>query len=809
MRVPIDWLSEYVEVELTPVELSERLAMTGTEVARVLHHGPLSADNFVVGKVLSAEQHPDADRLRVCSVDTGDSEPRTIVCGAPNVAAGQTVSVALPGAVMPDGTKLGEAKLRGIKSSGMILAEDELGIGGEHDGIMVLTDDLAAGTPLAGVFAVSSDVLEPELTPNRGDCGGLYGIARELHAATGAALSAPPWSDDPGASTLGSAPAGISVTVDDAALCPRFTARIFENVTVGRSPIWLKARLAAAGQRSISNVVDITNYVMLVSGHPLHAFDLDRIAGGELTVRAARDGEKLTTLDGEERTLDGDICLIADADGPTSLAGVMGGSRSEVSDQTTSVLLEVAVWDGANINRTSTRLGLRSEASSRFEKGLSPEGALEAQAMASALMLELTGATLVDGTLDVGGDGPAANVIRLRDARIISLLGTPIARERSQAILEALGFTVTAADDGLDVTVPHWRRDDVTREADLIEEVARINGLESLPATLPLNRTGLAGGLSREQRMIRRAEDVLVGRGLSEIVGWSFTDPQICDRLLLDDDHPLRALVVIENPMSSAQSVMRPSILPSLLDAAAYNMARGAEGCALFESGSVYRAGPSDDGMAASEHHGLGAIVTGPVREPSWADAQPPAARIESAHALVSSVLGALGIEWEVEDGELPFLHPGRTAMIRTAEGLLGWFGEVHPAVAASWEIEQPIAALAIDIGRASALAPTHSIFSDLTSFPPLREDLAVIVPSGVAAASVVSCIIAAGSPLVSRAEVFDVYSGEQVGEGRVSLALHVDFAAGDRTLSDEDVAPLREKIVAALKVELDGELRG
>ena len=809
MRVPIDWLSEYVEVSLTPVELSERLAMTGTEVARVVHHGPLSADNFVVGKVLSVEQHPDADRLRVCSVDSGDGGPRTIVCGAPNVAAGQTVAVALPGAVMPDGTELGEAKLRGIKSSGMILAEDELGIGGEHDGIMVLPDELTPGTPLGEIFALSSEVLEPEVTPNRGDCGGLYGIAREVHAATGAALSAPPWTDDPGAATLGQEPAGIAVTVESAALCPRFTARVFENVTVGPSPIWLKARLAAAGQRSISNVVDITNYVMLVSGHPLHAFDLDQIAGGELTVRSARKGEVLTTLDGEERLLDSDICLIADADGPTSLAGVMGGSRSEVSEQTSRVLLEAAVWDGANINRTSTRLGLRSEASSRFEKGLPPEGALEAQAMATALMLELTGATLADGTLDVGGDGPPADLIRLRDARIVSLLGTPIERERSQQILESLGFVVSDADDGLDVTVPHWRRDDVTREADLIEEVARINGLDSLPATLPLNRTGRAGGLSREQRLVRRAEDVLVGRGLSEIVGWSFTDPQICDRLLLPSDHPLRALVVIENPMSSAQSVMRPSILPSLLDAAAYNLARGADGCALFESGSVYRAGPGEGGMAANEHHGLGAIVTGPAREPSWADPQPPAARIETAHALVSSVLGALGIEWQVEDGELPFLHPGRTAMIATADGSLGWFGEVHPAVAASWEIEQPIAALAIDIGRAAALAPSHAIFTDLTSFPPLREDIAVIVPSGVTAASVVACILAAGSPLVSRAEVFDVYSGEQVGEGRVSLALHVDFAAADRTLSDEDVAPLREKIVSALKAEVGGELRG
>ncbi|MSX03115.1 MAG: phenylalanine--tRNA ligase subunit beta, partial [Actinobacteria bacterium] len=405
MRVPIEWLNDYVAVDGDATALSERLALTGTEVARVLHHGPLSADNFVVGAVLTAEQHPDADRLRVCSVDCGNGEPRTIVCGAPNVAAGQHVVVALPGAVMPDGTKLGEAKLRGIKSSGMICAEDELGLGSDHEGIMVLEGAPAPGTPVCDLFALSTEVLEPEITPNRGDCGGLYGVAREVHAATGALLCAEPWSDDPGSATLASEPVGITVKVEDSSLCPRFTARIFEGVTVGPSPLWLKARLAAAGQRSISNVVDITNYVMLVSGHPLHAFDLDQIAGGELTVRAARDGEKLTTLDGEERLLDSDICLIADADGPTSLAGVMGGARSEVSEATTRVLLEVAVWDPANINRTSTRLGLRSEASSRFEKGLSPEGALDAQALASALMVELTGASLADGTLDVGGAG--------------------------------------------------------------------------------------------------------------------------------------------------------------------------------------------------------------------------------------------------------------------------------------------------------------------------------------------------------------------------------------------------------------------
>ncbi len=809
MRVPLKWLAEYCDAELTADELAERLAMTGTEVERIAQQGPLSAEGFVVGQVLSAEQHPDADRLRVCSVDCGEAQPRTIVCGAPNVAAGQSVAVALPGAVMADGSKVGEAKLRGVISSGMILAEDELGIGSEHDGIIVLDGSAAPGTALSELFSFSDAVLELEITPNRPDCLGVYGVARELHAATGAPLAAPPWSDDPGAATIYVKPAGISVKIEDAALCPRFTARLYEGVTVGPSPLWLKARLAAGGQRSISNVVDITNYVMLATGHPLHAFDLDRIAGGELTIRAAVDGEQLTTLDGEQRNLDSDICLIADADGPSSLAGVIGGVGSEVSAQTTRVMIEVAVWDAANINRTSTRLALRSEASSRFEKGLSGDAALEAQAMASRLMIELTGATLVDGTLDLG-DGPAAaQPIRLRDARVESLLGSPIERGRSREILEALGFSAADANDGLDLTVPDWRRRDVTREADLIEEVARINGVDSLPATLPLNRTGRAGGLSREQRLIRRAEDVLVGRGLSEIVGWSFTDPNVCDRLLLDADHSLREVVVIENPMSSAQSVMRPSILPSLLDGVAYNLARGAESCALFESGSVYRAGASEQGMAANEHHALGAALSGPSRPEGWADPQPPAARIGTAHALVTSILGALGVDWQVEDGTLPFLHPGRTAMIRSEHGLLGWFGELHPVVAANWQIDRPTAVLAIDIGRAAAEAPPTASFTALSSYPPLREDIAVIVPAGVSAASVVACVRQAGAPLVSRAEVFDVYSGQQIGEDRVSLALHIDYSDPDRTLSDDDVAPVRAQVVAALTAELGGELRG
>ena len=477
MRVPVSWLREYCSPELDTLAIGERLAMTGTELERVESHGVSALEHFVVGKVLEAHRHPDADRLSVCQVDTGDGEASQIVCGAPNVAAGQTVAVGKPGSVMPDGTRLKTAKLRGEPSHGMILAEDEVAIGIDHDGIMVLDDALPAGTPLAQVLPIADEVLVLEVTPNRPDCLGVYGVAREVHAATGAPLGPAPWAD-PDAPDLGSAgdlSAHATVAVETDA-CLRFTARAFENVTIGQSPAWLKARLSAAGMRPISNVVDVTNYVMWLTGQPLHAFDLDRVAGHALTVRAAGAGERMETLDGQTRTLDSEMVLIADGDGPTSIAGVMGGARSEVSDATTRVLMEVATWDGANIHRTSLTLGLRSEASSRNEKGLQPEQAMWAQILATRLMVDICGATVVPGTIDIGGPPQEPRTIRLRDAKLTGLLGLEIARPRVAEILTALEFSTVEAPDGLDVTVPAFRRGDVTREADLIEEVARLGG---------------------------------------------------------------------------------------------------------------------------------------------------------------------------------------------------------------------------------------------------------------------------------------------------------------------------------------------
>jgi phenylalanyl-tRNA synthetase beta chain len=787
MRVPLEWLHEYVRPDLELRELATRLALTGTEVDGIHPHGVGATDAFVVGKVLSAERHPDADRLSVCMVDVGDGDPTQIVCGAPNVAAGQTVAVARPGAVMPDGTKLGKAKLRGVESAGMILAEDEVAIGTDHAGTMELAEGPAPGTPLIEVLPIRTDVLDLEITPNRPDCLGIYGVAREVHAATAAELKAPPWARDE--HPAGDEIPGVSVEVRDPDLCPRFTVRAFENVTIGPSPLWLKARLSAAGQRPINNVVDITNYVMLLTAQPLHAFDWDRVEGGSLVVRRAQDGERMTTLDDIERTLDADIVVIDDAQGPTSIAGVMGGQRSEVSDASTRVLMEAATWNGPNINRTSNRLNVRSEASGRFEKGLSVRQTLEAQAVASKLMVELCGATPVGGTIDVGGPGPDPAPIRLRTRRVAGLLGTEIPTDREAEILHALDFDTSPAPDGLDVTPPHVRRD-ITREADVIEEVARLDGVEKLPATLPPRRRLAAAKLTHDQLLRRRAEDVLVGRGLYEIAGWSFTDPAVLDRLRLPPDSPLRRVVHLENPLSEAQSILRPSILISLLEAARLNTARGTPELALFESGTVYRGAEE----LADEHHALGILITGDAF---------------AAKGLVEAVLDTLRVDWSVEPAQWSFLHPGRSAAVVAGGERLGWVGEVHPLVARAWELERTLAGFAIDLGKVAATAPEVTTYADLTSFPSLRQDLAVVVAADVAAARVLATVRGAGGELLADTRVFDVYRGEQIGEGRVSLALHLEFRAADRTLTDEDVAPVRDRIVAALQEDLGGELRG
>ena len=819
MRLPMSWLQELCDPGMEPRDLAERLSMTGTEVERVTRLGAPSPEGFVVGRVLGAEQHPNADRLRVCEVDTGDGEPRTIVCGAPNVAAGQTVAVALPGAVMPDGTKLGQAKLRGVQSRGMILSETEMELGDDTAGIAVLegaAGEAAAGTPLGSLLPITETVLELEITPNRPDCLAVHGVAREVHAITGKPLAPDPWDED-------ADPAGdddvhelASVRVEVPELCPRFTARAFVDVEIGPSPLWLKARLTAAGQRPINNVVDITNYVMLLTGQPLHAFDLDRVPDGEIIVRAATEGERMTTLDGVERTLDAAAVLVCDRDGPSGIAGIMGGQVSEVSESTTRVLLEAACWNGNNILRTSNRLGLRSEASTRFEKGLHPEMTMRAQAVASRLLVDLCGARLVPGTIDVDAGGFEPRDVAVRPERIDGLLGMEIPPDRVAEYLGRLGFGVDGAGEALRVSVPADRHLDVTREVDVIEEVARVHGLdEHLPVTLP-RRRGPVGGLERHQSLLRRAEDLLRDAGIDEAITWSFVEPGSARGL--DPSHG--GSVAIHNPLSEDQSVMRTDLLGGLLAAVAHNVARGADRVALFESGRVYlpERPPTDGGVLdgrfpgirpapVREPHRIGCVVSGPARPASWREA-PGAADFYEAKGLIELLARALGTELTFAPASRPYLHPGRAAEVGLGGSTLGWVGELHPGVLK--RIGSPAAAaFELDAGPLlSAATAGIETYRDVTSHPGIGEDIAVVADRSIPAAEIKQVVFEAGGELLHDATVFDVYEGEQVGPGRRSLALRLDFRAPDRTLSDFDVAPLREAIVAALD-GIGASLRG
>ncbi len=819
MKVPYSWLREYCDPAIEPSELAERLAMTGTEVERVGTVGPPSAENFVVGKVLSAEPHPNADRLRVCTLDTGDGE-RTVVCGAPNVAAGQTVPVALPGATMPGGHEIGEAKLRGVRSAGMICAASELGLGEGPPGIMVLEDDgLVPGTPLAEVLPIAEPVLEFEVTPNRVDCFGVYGVAREVHAISGAPLAVEPWAEDALAQGEGEVGDYASVAVEVPELCPRFTARVFTDVTIAPSPVWLQARLTAAGQRPINNIVDITNYVMLLTAQPLHAFDLDKVPDGALTVRAAADGEKMKTLDDVERSFDAETVLVCDSNGPSGIAGIMGGQVSEVAAETTSVLLEVANWNGTNILRTSRLLGLRSEASSRFEKQLHPELCLRAQQIASRLMVELCGAKLVPGTIDVAAEIPEARHLTLRGARVEGLLGMEIEQADQVAYLQRLGFGVESSGEDLEVTVPPDRHYDITREVDLIEEVGRVHGLdEHLPSTLPAVGERV-GGLRREQRLRRRAEDAMRDLGFDEVVGWSFTDPGEAGRLRIPKDDPRAKPVVLSNPLSEDQSVMRTTLLGSLLDIAQRNLARGAEAVALFESGRVYLPADGSVGVPLAggfpgerlppdhEPHRVGGLAVGPLVAKSWRGDGDPADFFALKGSL-EALAGQLGAEVVCEPAEEPFLHPGRSARVTIAGTSAGWLGELHPLVARAWDLDTAVA-FELDLAALIAAAGAgEETFDDVTTFPAINQDLAVVVPDTLPAADLREAVLVGGGALLRSAEVFDLYEGEQVGEGRKSVALRLQFRADDRTLSDDEVAPLR----AAIEVELQkigGELRG
>jgi phenylalanyl-tRNA synthetase beta chain len=762
MRVPVSWLKEFVPFDVPIEDVAARLVISSCEVDRIVKRGvPDTNGNlslYLVGRVVEAGKHPNADRLQLCRVDVGDTEPRQIVCGAWNFGAGATVAVALPGAVLPGGQKLEQAKLRGTVSDGMILSERELELGVEQGGILVLDDGPEPGTPLSDVLPLSDDVLELETGHNRPDLLSVYGIAREVAALLHAELAAPP-----GIDPARSEDEAVDVQTEDLDGCPRYIGRTFRNVQVGASPPWLKARLLAAGMRPISNVVDITNYVMLGLGNPLHAFDQSKLAERRIVVRRARKGEQIRTLDDTQRSLDERDLVIADAEHAVAIAGIMGSLESEVDEQTTDVLLEAANFEPLTIHRTSERLRLRTEGSNRWEKGVDPYLAEQAARLATELLVELTGARWT-GDLDVRGDLPDRPVVHLRPERTDLLVGLRTEPDEQRAILERIGFDVTP-DWG--VNVPTWRARDVTREADLVEEVARFR-LHEVPFTLPL-RTAMFGRLTKEQRLRRVVEEVLVGCGFSESYNWSLVPA--------DDD---RQALRLPEPLSVDQAALRTTLRRGLIESAQRNADAGAQDVALFEIARVYL--PAGEKLP-DERWRVGAIASGGFGRAKGA--------VETLHE-------ALKVELRIEPGPQRFLHPGKAARLES-----GWVGELHPALLeGSWGIfELDLATL-----FASVLDVIH--YEDVITYPPVRQDLAFVVDEDVQAGDLVAAAREAAGPELREMRPFDVYRGDQIGPGKKSIAFALSFQSREGTLTDEDAAELRNRIVEGLGARFGAQLR-
>jgi phenylalanyl-tRNA synthetase beta chain len=764
MRVPISWLRDYVAIDMPLAELATRLSVATAEVEGIDLRGVADEDGnlglFKVGRVVEAEKHPNADRLQITKVDVGEGEPRSIVCGAWNFGVGATVGVGLPGALlpprpdMPDGLRLARREVRGQVSDGMILAEDEIGLGADHAGIMLLPET-EPGTPLSDLLPLAEHVLLVEATGNRPDLQSVYGLAREIATLYDLSLG-----DMAGDSHRPRPEATVAIRIDDLEGCPRYIGRLFENVAIGPSPQWLRSRLFLAGQRPISNVVDITNYVMLGLGNPLHAFDFTTLHAGQIVVRRATPAERLTTLDSVERTLIADDLVIADADRAIALAGIMGGEETEIGESTTTVLLEAANFEPYGIYRTSERQRLRTEGSNRWEKGVDPYLAGPAAEVATDLILQTTGAAWT-ATSDIQAELPARPVIAFRPERADTVIGVETPPERQYDLLGRLGFD---RHDG-NVAAPTWRARDITREIDVVEEIARFR-LEDVPFTLPARRE-MNGALTREQQLRRRVEDALAGMGFAEIYTPS---------LRPHEDTPWK----LPEPISVELTALRTSLLPSLLDAASRNVDAGARDIALFEIARVYLPGTD----LPDERLEVAGIAQGGFLH---------------VKGVVETLYAALKAEPAFERASSPVLHPGKTAS--TPAGILG---VVHPR-----ELEGEWGAFELDLAELFAGSEEPVTYQDFVTFPAVRQDIAVAVAEEVPVGDLVAAAREAAGEELREIRVFDVYRGDQVGRGRKSVALALAYQAADRTLTDEDARRLRNAIVDVLAGRFDAELRG
>ncbi len=823
MKVSLKWLSEYVEVPEDLKAFCDRLDLTGTGVEGIDRTGDIY-DHVVTGQILEKVAHPDSDHMWVTKVDVGSAnvdkdgnpEPLQIVCGAQNFNQGDHVVVATIGAVLPGDFKIKKSKLRGVVSCGMNCSARELGIGSDHDGIMILPEDAPVGMPLADYLNLSDTILDLEITPNRPDCLSMVGMAREVGAMYAidaknplaemeAALKED--NDMPSIDEL------ATVTVEDVDRCPRYTARVIKNVKVGPSPDWLAERVTAAGARSINNVVDVTNYILFLFGQPLHAFDYDKLVDetgkANVVVRAAKKGEKLQTLDGEERELTEDMTVIATPEKAVGLAGVMGGFDTEVTDETTTILLEAATFEPGRTSRTSRNLGLISEASMRYERRVDDVEIDRMSAAAAQLLADVSGGVVVPGLIDVYNTKTEVDTLDFRIPRFQAMMGESIPRDFIIDMLQRLGCTVDSTQEDTLKVVPPTFRPDLEREIDLYEEVLRLYGMDRIPSTLP-GGPGRVGIKTEAQRTMDKINNTLRACGLNETMTYSFADPHELEQLRMPTEG-MGIPVELLNPLNAEQSVMRQSIIPGLMRSIAYNQSRGVHNIQLYETGVVFFG--AEGKKSPKERNRVAAVMAGAMNDPAWNQQAVPFDFFDGK-GVIESLMRELALAKPrfkaLSAEEAPHLQPGRAAQVLDGGTVLGWVGEIHPLACDAYEVQAPVVAFELDLDALIKCARPARDYVNVPVFPAVTMDVAFVVDEEVTHEKLLRSITSAGGKLLDTAQLFDVYRDEErLGAGKKSMAYALEYRAADRTLTTEEVDKQHARLIKKVCGATGAEVRG
>lgn len=798
MRVSLNWLKEYVNIEVSAEELAHQMTMLGLEIESIERLGGDIKDVYV-GKILSIEPHPDADKIVVCQTDVGGETALQICCGAKNMKVGDKVPTAVIGASLPGGFEIARRKMRGVESQGMMCASTELGLPKGEDGLLILDADAPIGMDIKTHLGLDDTVLEIEVTPNRADWASMIGVARELAALYDTELRVPALELKEGTTPINSL---TSVTVEAPDLCPRYMGRVLTNVKVGPSPEWLCKRLLAAGQRPINNIVDVTNFVLLETGQPLHAFDHAKLAENRIVVRRASVGESIHTLDGEKRSLADDMLVIADAKAAQCVAGVMGGADSEVDETTKTIFLESAFFHPASVRKTSRGLALISESSQRFQRGADPEMAAYALDRAAQLMAELSGAEIASGVIDVYPAPFSPREVALRFSRTRRLLGVDLDPELQCALLARLGLDVIERGEGEACFRVPLRRHDVSMEADLIEEIARLYSFDNIPVTLPTVRQ-CEKVFAPEEGRIRELRHFLAGLGLTELYNWSFSCPEDVAKAALPSEYA--NMVVLQNPLSEKQATMRSSLLQAHLGNAARNLNYGVTSIAGFEIGPVYI--PAEGDGLPTQARRVGIVIAGNAASAHWSQKARPS-DFYDLKGLVEALLADFGVTAKFEDTAFSTFQKGQRAAVVVNKKIIGYLGKAATSVVRAFDTEGAIFLAELDL---DALLGSHAAaaqFQSVPTFPPSVRDLAVVVDATVAAGTLRDTAAQTGGNLLRAVEIFDIFTGPQVGEGRKSVALNLVFQSNERTLTDQDTQKAFDKILKRLQHEYKAELR-